>query len=68
MSKLIKIDADYKKWIEDVGRRFRTSQIKASIKVNDEMLRFYWSLGEDISKMRASSKYGSGFLKTQLWT
>ena len=33
------------------------------LKVNDEMLRFYWSLGEDISKMRASSKYGSGFFE-----
>ena len=35
-----KFEGDYKKWISEVSNRFKTSQIKASIKVNDEMLRF----------------------------
>ena len=48
MSKLIKTDPAYKAWIMDVSRRFRRSQLKAAVKVNDEMLRFYWSLGQDI--------------------
>ena len=34
---------------------------KASVKVNNEMLRFYWSLGKDISLMHLDAKYGSGF-------
>lgn len=29
-------DDDYKKWISNISNRFRASQIKASIKVNDE--------------------------------
>lgn len=33
-------DGKYKKWISEVSNRFKASQIKASIKVNDEMLRF----------------------------
>lgn len=41
MSSLIKADESYRKWIEEVSRRFRSSQIKAAVKVNDEMLRFY---------------------------
>ena len=41
MSSLIKVDESYKKWIEDVSMRFRSSQIKAAVKVNDEMLRFF---------------------------
>ena len=45
MSKLIKVDEEYKEWIHSVSQRFKRSQIKAAIKVNDEMLRFYWSLG-----------------------
>ena len=45
MSKLIRTDLVYKEWIQDVSRRFRRSQLKAAVKVNDEMLRFYWSLG-----------------------
>lgn len=42
------LDAEYSQWIAELAMRYRSSQIKASIKVNDEMLRFYWSVGEDI--------------------
>ena len=41
MSELIKIDEEYAKWISDISKRFRQSQLKAAVKVNDEMLRFY---------------------------
>ena len=51
MSKLIKTDAVYRNWIQEVSKRFRQSQIKAAVKVNDELLRFYWSLGHDIAQM-----------------
>lgn len=61
MSKLIKLDKGYRDWIYDVGLRFKRSQIKASIRVNDVMLRFYWDLGRDISGMLGQAKYGSGF-------
>ncbi len=44
MSKLLKVDQDYKKWIEEISRRYRQSQLKAAVKVNDCMLRFYWNL------------------------
>ena len=40
----VEFDGNYKKWISEVSNRFKASQIKASIKVNDEMLRFYWLL------------------------
>ena len=56
-------DDQYKHWITDVSRRFKNSQIKAAIKVNDEMLRFYWSIGRDISHMSQQYGYGSGFYK-----
>lgn len=54
-----KFDDSYKKWISEVSNRFRASQIKASIKVNDEMLRFYWLLGQDIEMMKKNSSWGS---------
>ncbi|MBO5513308.1 MAG: DUF1016 family protein [Mogibacterium sp.] len=63
MSKVITVDSEYKKWLQDVSHRFKRSQIKAAIKVNDEMLRFYWSLGKDISEKGMEAKYGSGFYK-----
>ena len=59
--KLIHIDNEYKQWIADICQRFRQSQIKAAVKVNSEMLRFYWSLGKDIADQQFENKYGSRF-------
>ncbi|MBR5966359.1 MAG: DUF1016 family protein [Treponema sp.] len=57
------LDKDYKNWIKALSSRYRKSQIKAALKVNDEMLRFYYDLGKDIVNMKAESKWGSGFMK-----
>ena len=57
------LDKDYSRWISELSSRYRRSQIKAAVKVNEEMLRFYWELGRDIVEMQAESRWGSGFLK-----
>ena len=57
------IDADYKNWVKELSQRYRRSQIKAAVKVNNEVLKFYWELGRDIVGMDADNKYGSGFYK-----
>ena len=64
MSRLIKMDSEYKQWVEALSRRFRQSQIKAAVKVNRELLSFYWSLGKDIVEMKAESRWGSSFMET----
>ncbi len=62
MSKNITIlDKDYKNWIAELSSRYRKSQIKAAIKVNTELLKFYWELGRDIVGRDAENKYGSKF-------
>ena len=48
MENLSEMDLEYKKWISDISSRFKQSQIKAAVKVNDEMLRFYWQLGNEL--------------------
>ena len=63
MSKLIKTDAEYSRWIQELKERYRRSQIKAAAQVNCEMLRFYWSLGRDIVARDAENVYGSGFYR-----
>lgn len=63
MSKLLKIDKEYTEWISELSLRFRKSQIKAAVKVNSEMLHFYWSLGGDIVTKKAESKWGNDFYK-----
>ena len=62
MSKSINIlDKDYVQWIKELSSRYRRSQIKAAVKVNQEVLRFYWELGRDIVERNAENRYGSQF-------
>ena len=55
MGKIIEIDEQYREWISDVSKRFRQSQIKAVVKVNDEMFRFYWQLGKELHSRNLQS-------------
>jgi len=61
VSELIKKDEYYRKWIQSISKEFRKSQLKAAVKVNEQMLRFYWILGRDISLMNSASRYGTDF-------
>ncbi|MBD5454086.1 MAG: DUF1016 domain-containing protein, partial [Lachnospiraceae bacterium] len=61
MSELMRFDEEYRSWIQELGNRYKTSQIKASIRVNNEMLMYYWSVGKDITERRADSKWGNKF-------
>lgn len=61
MGNLINTDNAYKEWISDISLRFKQSQIKASMKVNSEMLRFYWSLGHDMDEKKDLYHWGSNF-------
>lgn len=61
MGNLINTDKAYKEWIYDISLRFKQSQIKASMKVNSEMLRFYWSLGHDMDEKKNLYHWGSNF-------
>lgn len=63
MSELIKSDNEYKEWITNLSCEYKKSQIRAAVKVNEEMLRFYWMLGKGISSLSDKYGYGSGFYK-----
>ncbi len=57
------LDENYASWIGKLSSRYRLSQVRAAVKVNREMLRFYYDLGRDIVVMKAESKWSSGFMK-----
>lgn len=61
MSTSIIIDDQYREWIADVSKRFKQSQIKAAMKVNDELLKFFWSLGYDMHLRKDTYTWGSHF-------
>ena len=56
-------DKNYVKWLSDLKKRFHMAQLKAAVKVNTEMLKFYWSLGEDIYEKQQQYKWGANFMK-----
>lgn len=58
------LDNDYTLWVNELVKRYRSSQIKAAIKVNKELIRYYWELGKDIEEKQADNKYGSKFYAT----
>lgn len=55
-------NAEYKDWLAGIKIRVRSAQIKAAVKVNSEMLLFYWELGVDIVVKQAKAKWGDGLL------
>lgn len=58
-----RIDADYADWFSEIKRRYISAQIKASIKVNIEKLRFNWSVGRDLVMRKAEERWGSGVVE-----
>ncbi|MBQ6436198.1 DUF1016 family protein [bacterium] len=54
-------DQEYREWLVDLKTRYQQSRIKASIKINYEVIFYYWSVGRDIVIKKAESKWGSGF-------
>ncbi len=57
------IDKDYTQWVEDLSVRYRQSQIKAAVKINREMLKYYWELGRDIKEMHVEERWGESVIK-----
>mgnify|MGYP003298082487 CR=1 FL=1 len=57
------MDKDYAQWVEDLSVRYRQSQVRASVKVNREILRYYWELGRDIEEMHVEDRWGQGVIK-----
>ena len=54
MSKLVSQDSYYRLWVEELCTRFENARLRAATKVNAELLRFYWSVGEDLVKRKTS--------------
>ena len=53
----------YNEIIKDLKNKFKTHQIKASIKVNSELLQFYWYMEQKIIEVQKEYKWGSKFLE-----
>lgn len=55
-------DKNYKAWLADIKAKIRSAQLKAAVKVNTELLGFYWELGADIIARQAQCSWGDGLI------
>ena len=57
------MDDEYRRWIQAIKERYLQGQINAILKVNQELLYFYWQLGKDIAEMHVEERWGKKVLK-----
>jgi len=57
------IEPSYKVFIHDIKSKIQMAQIKASIKVNEELLRLYWELAQMIVAKQKESNWGDNFIE-----
>ncbi|REG87084.1 PDDEXK nuclease domain-containing protein [Algoriphagus antarcticus] len=53
------MDKTYIDWIESLKQKIKSAQLKASIAVNEEMIRLYWDIGKSIVEKQESFAWGS---------
>lgn len=54
---------EFKKWVSEISTKYAQAQIKAVIRVNNEMLAFYFELGKEISETSFKGAYGNKFFE-----
>ncbi|KAF0155978.1 MAG: hypothetical protein FD188_3047 [Ignavibacteria bacterium] len=62
MSLEITSNKEYKKWLAELKTKVRTTQLKAAVSVNKELLTLYWEMGADIVSKQSEAKWGNSFL------
>src|ERR1700748_1001297 len=62
MARHLSVDKEYKKWIVELKDRIQTTQIKAAIAVNRELLNLYWELGKEICEKQEKANWGEGLI------
>ncbi len=62
MSNLITKNKQYASWLKCLKAKVRQVQLNAAVKVNQELLLFYWDLGSDILEKQKNAVWGDGFL------
>lgn len=59
----LQLDKNYKDFLTGIKDRLRAAQIRASLAVNSEVIKFYWELGNDIIEKQKAFKWGERFLE-----
>jgi len=63
MSSELYIDVHYRNWLTEIKGRIKSSQIKASVMVNHELIALYWHLGAEISEKQKKAVWGDKLIE-----
>lgn len=64
MENNVAVNQEYRVWLKGIKGYIRNQQVKAAVRVNEELLKVYWKLGEDICIHKAEAQWGSGFYES----
>jgi len=57
------LDKDYISFLKEIKTKIKTAQIKAAVKVNEELLRLYWDIAKMIVDKQKHSKWGDSIIE-----
>jgi len=57
------LDKEYISFISEIKNKIKQAQIKAAIKVNEELLRLYWDIAKMIVEKQKVSKWGDAIIE-----
>ena len=59
VSKSLTVNPDYGKFLADLKTKIRSAQIKAALSVNNQLIRLYWEIGQEILKKQKEAGWGA---------
>lgn len=63
MSSSVFTSKEYKAWLKSLKDKIQSSQIKAAMKVNQELLQLYWGLGQEIYEKEQQANWGDALIE-----
>ena len=54
--------ADYAKFVTHIKKKIRSSQFKAALAVNRELIHLYWDIGKEIVERQEKDGWGSSVI------
>lgn len=57
------LDKNYQGFLKNIKERLKTTQIRAALAANSELIKFYWQLGSDLIEKQKAFKWGEQFLE-----
>jgi predicted nuclease of restriction endonuclease-like (RecB) superfamily len=57
------VKSEYREWLKSLKDQIKSSQIKATVSVNSQLIMLYWDLGRQINEKQEQAQWGSKFIE-----